>query len=114
MTLFKEKDRNTLKERIKEEIEAAQRSLKKIEDMTQPISPENSIGRISRMDAINNKGVGDAAKRSKQRQLTKLQKALELVDKPQFGTCTHCGNGIQVKRLLYMPESDMCVRCADR
>jgi len=114
MEVFEEKYRSALKEKIKEAIEAAQVSLDKLEDMTQPIGPENSIGRVSRMDAINNKGVGDAAKRSKQRQLMKLQKALEYIDKPQFGYCTHCGNANKIKRWIYMPESDRCVRCADR
>ena len=40
--------------RIKEEIVVTEEKVKKYRELTQPISPENAIGRVSRMDAINN------------------------------------------------------------
>jgi len=85
-----------------------------LEKMTQPISPENSIGRISRMDAINNKSVAEAALRNKKAKLTKLNLAIIKVDEEGFGSCHMCGNKIQAMRLMLMPESTRCVRCAAR
>ena len=38
--------------------------IKEYTELTKPISPENAIGRISRMDAINNKSVNEAALRN--------------------------------------------------
>lgn len=85
-----------------------------LERNTQPISPENSIGRVSRMDAINNKSVLEAALRNKKAKLSKLKVALANIDKQDFGICSKCSNPIQQGRLIFMPESTHCIRCADR
>jgi len=85
-----------------------------LEEMTKPISPENSIGRVSRMDAIMNKGVSEASLRNKRDKLTKLKVALTKVDQANFGICSRCERPIQPARLMYMPESSRCLRCADR
>jgi len=47
-------ERQSLKIKIRELIIKYEADIEATEKMTQPISPENSIGRISRMDAINN------------------------------------------------------------
>lgn len=114
MSALPEEDKKEIKKRIITAIEQCEKSLAQLDSATQPISPENSIGRLSRMDAINNKGVSDAAKRQKERQLHKLKKALDSIDKPSFGICVECGNAINPKRIMYMPESDTCIRCADQ
>ena len=107
-------ERAQLKEKIIEQIATIEQEIISLEENTQPISPENAIGRVSRMDAINNKGVAEAALRSAQRKLSKLKTALINIDKPGFGMCTLCKNPIPAARLMYMPESSRCVRCADR
>jgi len=103
-----------LKLKILQTITEMEEKVRALEGMTQPISPENSIGRESRMDAINNKGVADAAMRSAKKRLAKLQHALTKIEEPDFGSCSVCGNTIQQKRLMFMPGSTRCVRCADR
>ncbi|MEM9546965.1 MAG: TraR/DksA C4-type zinc finger protein [Bacteroidota bacterium] len=109
-----EKERALLKQKIIDEIAKAQREITEMEKMAQPITPENSIGRVSRMDAINNKSVVDAALRTKRAKLTKLQVALKKIDEKSFGNCVMCNNPIQPMRLMFMPESTRCVRCAAR
>ena len=83
-----------------------------LEKSAAPVAPENSIGRISRMDAINNKSVLEASIRNRKKKLSKLQLALTKVDSPGFGQCRQCKNPINPKRLMLLPESDRCVRCA--
>lgn len=109
---MKPEDRAILKKKIIENIVITKKKLEGMEEMSKPISPENSIGRVSRMDAINNKGVSDAAKRNAKRQLSSLELALRKVDKPEFGNCSNCKKTIQAARLMFMPESTLCVRCA--
>ena len=46
---------------IEEEIDKTKVSIQHYKELTKPIAPENAIGRISRMDAINNKSVNEAA-----------------------------------------------------
>ena len=107
-----EKGRALLKNKILAEITLSRDKVKELVSVTQPISPENSIGRISRMDAINNKSVMEAALRTAEKKLSRLQLALSKVDNPEFGFCENCNKPIQEKRLIYMPESSFCVRCA--
>lgn len=103
-----------LKEKIQAAIYKAEADIESAKEAVKPISPENSIGRVSRMDAINNKSVAEAALRTTKRKLNNLQKALAKIDDPNFGKCSNCKNYIQEARLMYMPESTECVRCAGR
>ncbi len=106
--------RKELKTKITEAIASTEEKIKSLEELTKPISPENSIGRVSRMDAINNKSVAEVSLRSTRQKLGKLKVALSRVDNEDFGNCAFCKNPIQPARLMYMPESSRCVRCADR
>jgi len=103
-----------LRKKILELIEKSKADIIDMEKNTQPVKPENSLGRISRMDAINNKSVMEAALRNKRGKLTKLKTAFSQIDDENFGICNSCKTEIQIKRLLYMPESSQCVRCASR
>ena len=99
-------------QKIKTEIAKVEKDIVDLEELTKPIPPENSLGRITRMDAINNKSVNEANLRRSRRKLSKLQQALHHVDKPDFGKCTSCKRPIQIGRLMFMPESTRCIRCA--
>ena len=109
-----EKEKIAFKERLTELIGKQEDEIAMLETMTQPISPENSIGRVSRMDAIQSKGISEASLRNKKDKLAKLKVALSKIDSPNFGTCSRCERPIQVARLMYMPESSRCLHCADK
>lgn len=83
-----------------------------LRELTKPIEPENAIGRVSRMDAINNKSVNEAALRTAERKLKKIEEAFKLIDDPMFGVCRKCGAPIPMGRLVIMPESTKCVKCS--
>jgi DnaK suppressor protein len=107
-------EKQSLREKIDTTIIEMKEKIRALEAMTQPISPENAIGRVSRMDAINNKGVADAALLSAKKRLANLHFARTKLEDSTFGKCASCGHPIQTKRLMFMPESNRCVRCADR
>lgn len=107
-------ERAQLKTKIQQALEQTREEIRHLEDMTQPISPENAIGRVSRMDAINNKGVSEATLRSARRKLSSLEKAITKADDPDFGICSLCKHPIPAARLMFLPQSDRCVRCAER
>jgi len=77
-----------------------------------PIAPEDAIGRISRMDAINNRTIVQTAQRNAEEKLKKLERMREGIDSPDFGKCINCGNKIQTGRVILKPESPYCVKCA--
>jgi DnaK suppressor protein len=107
-----DKEKQQIRQRVNEEISKTLRSVEDYREMTRPISPENAIGRISRMDAINNKSVAEAALRQAERKLKNLQIVLEGIDSKDFGICLKCKKPIPIGRILLMPHSRHCVNCA--
>ncbi len=101
-----------LKDKITQEMESTNRDIVQLEALTQPISPDCAIGRITRMDAINNKSVAESSLRMLRKKLTNLQLALTKIDDDDFGQCASCGKDINEKRLMFLPESTYCIRCA--
>ena len=97
---------------MEESIEETRKNITALKDLTRPIAPDNAIGRVSRMDAINNKSVNEAGLRAAERKLEKLERNLSRIEEDNFGNCTRCGNPIQIGRLKFMPESSWCIHCA--
>lgn len=109
-----QENKDHIENQIKEKIEKLEVEIVTLKDLTQPISPDSAIGRVSRMDAINNKSVNEAALRKKQTQLIALKETIKTLDDPNFGKCIKCGAIIPIGRIMIMPESKKCVRCASR
>ncbi|MEO9886494.1 MAG: TraR/DksA C4-type zinc finger protein [Balneola sp.] len=108
MTL-KEKDQ--LIEIINSKIESLNDDIIELEELIKPIPLDASIGRISRMDAINNKTINEASLREKRKLLQRSEKALERSGDKDFGKCTKCRHEIPFGRLEYMPHTTRCVGC---
>lgn len=105
-------DKQDIKKRIFEELKKTEEAILDYKESTKPISPENAIGRVSRMDAINNKSVVEAALRKAKEKHNKLKLVLDKVEDTDFGLCMRCGGEIPIGRILLMPQSRNCVRCA--
>lgn len=101
-----------IKVQITSEIEKTEKLIQEYTELTKPIEPENAIGRISRMDAINNKSVTEAALRKSKDKLEKLKLALSKVDDDDFGLCIKCKKPIPLGRVLIMPQARTCVNCS--
>lgn len=107
-------EKQQLLAKIKAKMERLTEDIADLTELTKPISPENAIGRVSRMDAINNKAVNEQALRQAKAKMSKLEQALLTIDQPGFGLCSRCGQAIPAARILFKPESTRCVNCADR
>ena len=105
-------DKFQIKSLILEQIDATQALIEKYKVLTQPIAPENAIGRVSRMDAINNKSVNDSALKKAQNKLHNLQVAMSKINDVDFGLCIKCRKKIPIGRILLMPQAITCVNCA--
>lgn len=102
-----------LKSIIENEIAKTKKIIIEYKELTQPVSPDSAIGRVSRMDAINNKSVTESALKRYEEKLKNLNYMLEKSDTPDFGKCVACGKSIPIQRLIVRPESIKCVNCAD-
>ena len=107
-----EEELRNIESLIKEEIASTMNSVDHYKELTKPIAPENAIGRVSRMDAINNKSVNEAALKQAEQKLKHLQIALGNINEPDFGICIRCNNPIPIGRIMLMPHSRFCVKCA--
>lgn len=105
-------DRNKIKEKLLQELNDTRKQVDRYRDLSKPIAPENAIGRVSRMDAINNKSVNEAALRKAQIKLRNIELALNRVDDADFGICVSCNQAIPEGRILLMPQTIRCVRCS--
>ncbi len=109
MTENEQKELETI---IHSQIESTKEEIEELIELTKPISLDNSIGRLSRMDAINNRAINEKALRDKKRLLQKLERAKERAEKNDLGTCLKCGEEIPFGRLKIMPYTTRCVKCA--
>ena len=98
--------------RLSNEINDTKEKIEEYTKLCKPIAPENSIGRISRMDAINNKSVVEAALRIAKEKMTELRAMQRKIESSDFGICKKCNKTIPFKRLIIQPHSKFCVMCA--
>ena len=105
-------DKGVIRERLEEAIAKTKVQIERYEDLAGPVAPDNAIGRVSRMDAINNKSVFDAALRKAREKLRGLHRHLEKLGTAEFQLCPKCHQLIPLERVLLAPESSFCVTCA--
>ncbi|RRO20261.1 TraR/DksA family transcriptional regulator [Flavobacteriaceae bacterium 14752] len=106
-------DKEAIKNQLDKEIERLQKQIKNYKALTKPIAPENAIGRVSRIDAINNKSVLKNALRKAEQRYNGMLKVYDRIDDEDFGQCAKCHDKIPLQRLMIMPESRFCVKCAE-
>ena len=92
--------------------EALARQLASSDAAAQPVDLDEPIGRLSRMDAIQQQHMAKAGLSREQEKLTRVRYALSIIDDPGFGNCEACKKPIGIDRLLFQPEILLCVRCA--
>ena len=109
-------DKTQLKEiqqKLFSEIASTQLKVDEYTELCKPIAPENAIGRISRMDAINNKSVVEAVLRETKNKMQQLQIMQNKITDANFGICIKCKQTIPFGRLIIRPHSKFCVQCAE-
>lgn len=103
-----------LKAKIEADIIQLEEDIAGLEEMTQPIAPDNAIGRLSRMDAINTRSANQTALNAAKIRQAKLKKTLPNIDSAEFSECDECLVEIPFARLMLVPECEYCVVCADK
>ena len=98
--------------RIETEIAACQKDIERLEVAAQPVAPDKALGRITRMESLSDQGVSSASLQRLRERAYKLEQALAALERPNFGSCSACGQPISEERLMLLPESTRCVRCA--
>ncbi len=111
---MEELHKQELQVKVKAELISLDKNIKELEEVTKPISPDNALGRLTRMDAINNKAVNDSILVKSRTRREALQKVLDNLDTPGFGICGRCQQPIPHLRLMHVPEAKVCVKCSSK
>jgi len=73
---------------------------------------QQSVGRLSRMDALQVQAMAQALGARRQGRLLRIEAALRRLDAGDYGFCEECGENIPAKRLEIDPATERCVDCA--
>lgn len=73
---------------------------------------QQSVGRLSRMDAMQVQAMAAAQARRRATELARIRAALRRWEEGEFGYCTECGEEIAERRLELDPAVPLCVECA--
>ena len=114
LVLMTAEEKVTLQKGIQDRIEEIKKSIVDLREASKPMGLDSAIGRISRMDYINNKSITESELLKAESNLKALERWLSIYNTDQFGRCTKCGDEINIKRLLLLPESTRCIRCANK
>ena len=73
---------------------------------------QTRVGRLSRMDALQNQAMAKETERRRQQELVRIEAALLRLADGTYGDCVACGEPIAVKRLELDPSAPHCIDCA--
>ena len=73
---------------------------------------QTSVGRLSRIDAMQVQAMALATERRRKAELARVYAALERLDSGEFGYCEICGEEIAPARLEHNPAVTTCIGCA--
>lgn len=94
----------TVRGEIQESMEAARSG-------TRPVDLGLPIGRLSRMDAMQQQHMAQAGVSALERRLSQIAAALAAVASGTYGFCRRCEEPIGYQRLKARPETPFCLRC---
>ena len=103
-----------LSQRIKEATQEAQESVPYLTEAGKPVEPSVALGRLTRMEAISEKGVNEEMLRQTKARLERLRNARERMEQGVYGICPRCKREIAFERLKAIPEATLCVSCAEK
>jgi DnaK suppressor protein len=81
------------------------------EEGAKPVDLDEPIGRLSRMEAIQQQHMTQANRRNQGEELREVSSALADMDSGDYGYCRQCEEPIGFRRLRARPHSRICVAC---
>lgn len=75
---------------------------------------QQSVGRLSRMDAMQQQAMAQANERARSAELSRIAAALKRIDSGDYGYCLDCGDEIAAKRLAVDPGAALCINCSEK
>ena len=73
---------------------------------------QTSVGRVSRVDAMQVQAMALATERIRQGEMRRIEAALKRIESGEYGDCVRCGEEIAPARLDVDPAVPTCMACA--
>ena len=87
----------------------------KAKESTRAVSlDQSSVGRLSRMDAMQSQQMALASSRRREIQLSRIKAALDRIEDGEYGYCASCDEEISRGRLDIDPANPFCIACAEK
>lgn len=79
-----------------------------------PVGLDEPIGRLSRMDALQQQSMAQASRSGLENRQRQVAAALAACDRGDYGLCRECEEPIGFARLRARPETHFCLACQSR
>jgi DnaK suppressor protein len=86
-------------------------SLADTEEGAKPVDLDQPIGRLSRMDAMQQQKMVEANRRNAEARLRLVLSARVALGNDDYGLCRECEEPVGFRRLKARPETRYCLRC---
>ena len=73
---------------------------------------QQSVGRLSRMDAMQGQAMALETERRRTAEIQRIKAALFRIENDNYGYCATCDEEIALKRLELDPSIPVCIDCA--
>ena len=97
-------------EALRDELDAL---LASTAERARPVDLDQPIGRVSRVDALQQQSMLAANRASASQRRQRVQAALRRITQDEYGECIRCGEPIDPRRLDAQPEAPLCVACQE-
>lgn len=98
---------------LEKDLAKLERSMRVTDEAMRPIELDQSaVGRLSRMDSLQNQGLTRNLQEREQVKLALVVAALRRIESSTYGVCSDCGEGLPFERLMVFPEAPTCAVCA--
>jgi len=91
-----------------------ERALADSRNGAKPVDLDEPIGRVSRMDAIQQQKMVQASRAGLVLRARQVRAALDRFAEGTYGTCVSCEENVGFARLKALPETPLCMACQTR
>ncbi|MFE8071485.1 TraR/DksA family transcriptional regulator [Marinobacteraceae bacterium S3BR75-40.1] len=100
------------KQQLEKRAEAIEEALQTARERSRTVElDQQSTGRVSRGDALQQQAMAAANVVQYEQQLRGIRRALHRIGSGDFGCCRECDEPIALKRLQARPEVSLCLEC---
>lgn len=104
-----------LRSEIEKQLERLERSMRVTDEAMEPVElDQTAVGRLSRIDSLQNQGLTQNLQERERAKLAHIQGALHRLEEGTYGLCVECGSALPFGRLQVVPEAPACAACGGR